>query len=150
MIESDSLVGTKCANALSGTGVASEGLLELLDPLPLEELPLVELERVVPLADVFALADVPAFELALDNTVVLVPDVEVEDSAEVEFTLVAAAMEPVLPEDSAEVEDDAEETPLACDVVSSDVVAALEPAPAPEDDPAVFDAVAATVPVVVD
>jgi hypothetical protein len=148
LIESDSLVGTKCANALSGTGVDSMVLPLLLDPPP-DEL-LVELERVVPPADVFALAAAPALELVPDSTVVLVPDVEFEDSAEVEFTLVVAAMVRVLPADSAEAEPAAEETPLACDAVSNDAVAAPPPVPAPDDDPAVFDAVAATVPAVVD
>ena len=155
MIESDSLVGTNFVKALSGTGVASDELLLLLDPPPpplppplLDELP-VDVARDVPLNDVVALDDVPVFVLVVESTVEFVPAVDAEDSAELEFTLDAADVVPVFPDDNAEVDAVAEETPLVADEVSFDVVAAPELEPAPDDDPCVADAVAATVPVVV-
>jgi hypothetical protein len=152
LIERDSLVGTNRVNALNGTGVANEGLLvELPDPPPpppLEELP-DEVPRDVPLSDVVALDEVPVLVLVLDSTVELVPDVEDDESAELEFTLDAAEVVPVLPGDSADVDADADETPFVCDAVSFEELGPPEPCPAPEDDPAEFDAVAATVPVVV-
>jgi hypothetical protein len=151
LIESASLVGTKCANALNGTGVWSELLLVLLDPPPpppLDELP-VDVGRDVPLTDVVALDDVLVFELVVESTVAVVPVVDEVDSAELEFTGDAADVDVVLPEDNADVVDDADETPLDDVGVNSDVLAAPELAPAPDDDPAVFDAVAGTVPVVV-
>jgi hypothetical protein len=139
----------KLVNALSGTGVASEELLvELPDPPPLDELP-VEVDRDVPLSDVVALDEVPVLVLVPESSVVLVPDVDDEESAELEFTLDAADVIVVLPADRADVDAVVDETPLVSDVDSSDDVAAPVLAPAPEDDPAVFDAVAATVPVVV-
>lgn len=151
MIESDSLDGTKCVNALNGTGVDSaELLLALLDPPPLLEEPLVDvLERDVPLSDVVALDDVPVLVLMLESVVGVVPAVEAVDSAEVEFALVVPGVELVLPEDSAEVVDAADETPLVVDAVSRELLAPVAAAPAPDEEPAVFDAVAATVPVVV-
>jgi hypothetical protein len=151
LIERDSLVGMKRVNALNGTGVASEELLvelpELLLP-PLDEL-LDEVSRDVPLSDVVALDEVPVLVLALESSVELVPAVEDDESAELEFTLDAAEVVVVLPADKADVDADADETPLFSDVVSSEPADVLEPAPAPEDEPAVFDGVAATVPVVV-
>lgn len=150
MIESDSLVGIKCVNALKGTGVANERLLfELLELPPPEEPLLDELARDVPLSDVVALDDVPVLVLTLESTVELVPDVEEVESAELPFTLDVAGVELVLPDDNAEVEEVVEETPLVADAVSNDVVEPVEPCPAPEEEPAVFDPPAATVPVVV-
>ena len=153
MIESASLVGTKCANALNGTGVwSAELLLELLDPPPPPppaELP-VEVDRDVPLADVVALDDVAVLVLVVESTDEVVPVVDDVDSAELEFTGDAADVVVVLPEANADVDDDAEETPLDdADGVSSDVVAPPPPDPAPDDDPAVLEACAPTVPVVV-
>jgi hypothetical protein len=140
-------------NALSGTGVDNAALLVVLLPPPpppplLDELP-VDVDRDVPAVEVVALDDVPVLVLVLDSTVEFVPAVELVDSAELEFTLPAADVTPVFPDDSAEVVDAVEDTPLFSDDVSFDVVAAPELAPAPDDDPAVFDAPAATVPVVV-
>lgn len=153
MIESDSLVGTKCANALNGTGVCSaELLLVLLDPPPPpppDELP-VDVDRDVPLTDVVALDDVPVLVLVVASTPEVVPVVDEVDNAELEFTGDAADVDVVLPEDNADVDDAAEETPLdAADGVSSDVLAPPPPDPAPDDDPAELDAVAPTVPAVV-
>jgi len=137
-------------NALSGTGIASEALLVELPelPLPPEEL-LDEVPRDVPLSDVVALDEVPVLVLVLESGVELVPDVDDVESAEVEFTLDAADVIVVLPADNADVEDDTEETPLFSDDDSNEVVEAVDAAPAPDDEPAVFDAVAGTVPVVV-
>jgi hypothetical protein len=138
-------------NALNGTGVASEALaVELPElPLPPDELP-DEVPRDVPLSDVVALDEVPVPVLVLESTVELVPDVDDVESAEVEFTLDAPDVIAVLPADNADVEADTEETPLFSDDDSNDAVEAVVAAPAPDDEPAVFDAVAGTVPVVVD
>jgi hypothetical protein len=149
LIESASLVGTKCANALNGTGVCSaELLLVLLDPPPPPPLP-VDVGRDVPLVDVVALDDVPVLVLVVESTVELVPVVDEEDNAELEFTGDAADVDVVLPEANADVDDDAEETPLDDVGVSSDALAPPPPDPAPDDDPAVLEACAPTVPVVV-
>jgi hypothetical protein len=152
LIERLSLVGIKCANALNGTGVWSdELLLVLLDPPPpppLDELP-VEVGRDVPLTDVVALDDVAVLVLVVESTDEVVPVVDAEDNAELEFTGDAADADVVLPDDNADVVDDAEETPLEEVGVKSEVLAAPEPAPAPDDDPAEFDAVGGTVPAVV-
>jgi hypothetical protein len=152
LIESASLVGTKCANALNGTGVCSAELLVLLDPPPPpppDELP-VEVDRDVPLTDVVALEEVEVPVLVVESTVELVPVVDAEDSAELEFTGDAADVDVVLPDANADVDDDAEETPLVdADGVSSDVLDPPEADPAPDDDPAELDGVGPTVPAVV-
>jgi hypothetical protein len=152
LIESASLVGTNCVNALNGTGVASAGLLlELLDPPPPpppDELP-VDVDRVVPASDVVALDDVPVLVLVLESTVGLVPAVELVDNAELEFTLDVADVTPLFPADNAELDAVDDDTPLFSEDESSDVLPPPPPAPAPDDDPAVLDAVAPTVPVVV-
>ena len=79
----------------------------------------------------------------------MVPAVEAVESAELEFTLEIAGVELVLPEDRAEVEAVAGETPFVVDGVSRELLERFEPAPAPDDEPPVLDAVAATVPDVV-
>jgi hypothetical protein len=145
LIESASLDGTKCVNALNGTGVAREGLLlELPDPPPP---PLDELEREVPLSDVVALDEVPVLVLMLESTVE--PAAEDDESAELELALEIEGVELILPGDSADVEAVADETPFVVDGVSRELLEPFEPDPAPDDEPAVLDAVAATVPVVV-
>jgi hypothetical protein len=155
LIESDSLVGTNFVNALSGTGVDDAVLLVLLPPPPpppplplLDELP-VDVGRDVPDVEVVALDDVPVFVLVVDSTVEFAPAVDPVDSAELEFTLPVADPLLVFPDASADVVDAVEPTPLAAVGVSFDVVAAPLPDPAPDDDPCVADAPAATVPVVV-
>jgi hypothetical protein len=152
LTESDSLLGMNLVNALNGTGVAKEALLvelpEPLLPLPPDEL-LDEVPRDVPLSDVVALEEVPVLVLVLESSVELVPEVEDEESAELEFTLEAADVIVVLPADKADVEAVVEETPLFSEADSKDVVEAVVAAPAPDDEPAVFDAVTGTVPVVV-
>jgi hypothetical protein len=153
LIDSASLVGTKCENALSGTGVdPPPALLVLpLPPPPPEPLPLVELARVVPLVDVVWPEDVPVLELVFVNTVELDPVVDALESAELGLTLVVVATPLLaLAVDSAEVEALADETPFVDDAVNNELVAPPPPAPAPDEDPAVFDAVAVTVPVVDD
>ena len=120
----------------------------LLDPPPPP--PPVDVDRDVPLADVVALDDVPVLVLAVASTPDVVPDVDDVDNAELEFTGDAAEVDVVLPDDNAEVDEAADETPLdEADGVSSDELAPPPPDPAPDDDPAVADAVAPTVPVVV-
>jgi hypothetical protein len=110
----------------------------------------VELERDVPDADVFALEEMLFAVLALVNALELLLVVAELDSAELEFTLVVAEPVFVFAEESADVELAFEDTPLVADELNSDVVAPPPPAPAPDDDPCVLEAVAATVPVVVD
>lgn len=149
-MESDSLVGMKRVNALNGTGVEREGLLlELPElPLPPDEL-FDEVPRDVPLSEVVALDEVPVLVLVLESSVEFVPEVDDEESAELEFTPDAADVVVVLPDDNADVEADAEETPLFSDDDSNDLLEAVVAAPAPDDEPAVFDGVTGTVPVVV-
>jgi len=104
-----------------------------------------EPERDVPLTAVFALEEVLVDVEALESTVEL--DVDVVDNAEVEFTLEAPVVVAVLPGEIAEVLDAGVETPVVDDAVSieaADVAPAL--APAPLDEPAVAEGVAATVP----
>ena len=98
-------------------------------------------EREVPLRDVFALEEMLLEVLVLVNTLVLVVAVDDDDSAEVEATFAADVL--VLPEASAEVDAADEETPAVEEAVKSALPGdAVTPAPAPEDEPAVFDAVA--------
>jgi hypothetical protein len=149
LTESDSLLGMNLVNALNGTGVAKEGLLVELPELLLPEELFDEVPRDVPLSDVVALDEVPVLVLVLESSVELVPEVDDEESAELEFTLEAADVDVVLPADNADVEAVADETPLFSDADSKDAVEAVVAAPAPDDEPAVFDAVTGTVPVVV-
>lgn len=98
--------------------------------------------REVPLTDVVALEETPVLVLVLDNTVALELDVEEGESADVELTLDAFDAVLALPEASADV-DDADG--MAVEDAVSSAFPELEdaPAPAPEDEPAVFDAMAA-------
>ena len=124
-------------------------LLDPPPPPPPDELP-VDVDRDVPLTDVVALDDVPVLVLVVASTPEVVPDVDAVDNAELEFTGDAADVDVVFPEDNADVDEAAEETPLDDEEgVSSDVLAPPPPDPAPDDDPAVLDAVGPTVPVVV-
>ena len=138
-------------NALSGTGVeAAAALVELPlppPPPPPEEPVPVDVERVVPLAEVVCPDDVPVLVLVFVNTVELVPAVESFESCELEFTVVVADALVVLP-DKAEVVELADETPLVGVDVNKDLLDAADPEPAPEDEPAVLEAVAGTVPAV--
>ena len=85
--------------------------------------------------------------LVVASTPEVVPVVDAVDNAELEFTGDAADVDVVLPEDNADVDEAAEETPLDDeDGVRSDVLDPPPPDPAPDDDPAVLDAVAPTVP----
>ena len=78
--------------------------------------------------------------LALNSTVVLAPAVEEGDNAEFELTLDTADAVPALAEASAEFDDATDVRAPAEDGVSSALPEdADEPAPAPEDEPAVFD-----------
>jgi hypothetical protein len=139
-------------NALSGTGCETVVLLALLDPPPPPPPPdvLVEavLDRVVPLAEVVALLEMPVDELVAVSGFAVVP--ADPESAELVFTVAVAVVDLlVLPDDSAEVEFAADDTPFVADAVSSDALAPPAAEPAPDEDPCVLDAVAATVPVVV-
>ena len=151
MIESDSLLCSKCVNALSGIGFGNGVVVPLDDPPPPPPpvpSPAVvpEPAREVPPAAVFALDEMLVEVLALESTVEFA--VDVVDSAEVEFTLDAPAVGAVLLEENADVEDAGVETPDVDEGVKSDVAAAAPAlAPAPLEEPAVAEAVAATVPV---
>jgi hypothetical protein len=142
LIESDSLRRWKWLNALSGTGVATTALLPPLPPPPPPpEEPDVPVEREVPLKEVFALDEILLLVLALDSTVELALAVDDGDSAEFELTLVTPSVLE-LAEASADVEDVAEDAPEEIAFVEG-VSSALPgegdaPAPAPDEEPAVF------------
>jgi hypothetical protein len=127
---------------------------ELLLLAPVLDEPVV-LDRVVPLCEVFALDDVLVVVLVFVSTEDCAVEL-VERSAEVDETFAVAVVVPELLDDSADVDadpdpdpdPDPDDTPLVALGVSSPLVAAELPAPAPDDDPAVFEACAATVPVV--
>jgi hypothetical protein len=137
-----------CVNALSGTGIGNVVLLllELEPPPPPPPDDDVVDERVVPLADVFALEEVPVLVLVFVSTLVFTALLAEVESAEPELTLVVAGVELVFPLESAEVEAALDETPLLCDDVNCELLDELLPCPAPEDEPAVFEAVVGVVP----
>lgn len=148
-MESASLCVWKCVMALSGTGVCTrvEFALALPDPPPPEDpevLVFPDPVREVPLNDVVALEEMPVEVLVLDKTVAFVVAVLDGDSAELEVALDDAAdVAPALVEESADVEDTPEPTPLVEEAVNMALpVEGVTPDPAPEDDPAVFEAVA--------
>lgn len=126
-------------------------LLELLlpdpPPLPPELLPAVEeeleLDLVVPLSDVFALEEMLLDELVLDSTEFC----EAVGVFNAEVELILDCDEPA-PDDSAEVDAEAGETPLVALGLNRPLLAVVLDAPAPEDDPPVLEACAGTVPVV--
>jgi hypothetical protein len=138
--------------ALRGTGVwTSVAPVEPEPPPPppeLEEPALAELVddvREVPLKDVVALEEMPVEVLVLDKTVAVVLDVEDGDSAEVELLalLETDEVKPMLFGDSADVEDAVDPTPTVEEAVSIALpLEAVTPAPAPDEEPAVLDAVA--------
>jgi len=104
--------------------------------------------REVTLNDVVALEEMLVEVLVLDKTVAFVLAVEDGDSAEVEVTFDAAAdVVPVLLlEDRADVDDVADPTPVVEEAVNIALpVEGVAPEPAPDDEPAVFDAVASDV-----
>jgi hypothetical protein len=142
LIESDSLETSKCVKALRGTGTEIVGLVVLL--LPDDDDPeVLVVGREVPFTDVVALEETPVLVLALERTVAF--EVEADESDELGFALIAAA-DVVVPfvEDNDEVDDAGVERPELVDGVSSAFPEeALVPEPAPEDEPALFDAMAA-------
>jgi hypothetical protein len=137
-----------------GTGVCRT---EVVGEAPSAAL-VVEDERVVPPSDVLALEEIPVEVLALARTVEVpaAPDAEVEvagASAEVELAGAAAAADVVvrLAAVSAEVEDAGAATPAVEEGVNSALPAlGAPPVPAPEEDPAVFEAVWVAVPLLSD
>ena len=141
-MESASLCVSKWVKALSGTGLDDEVLWDPPPPPPDEELAaaLVFVGRVVPFSDVVALEEVPVLALALDRTVEFELAAEDGDSAEVWLIF---NEELVVPDDSADVDDAGAESAALEDAVSSAFPElAAAPEPAPDDDPAVFDAMA--------
>ena len=111
-----------------------------------------EPERVVPLAAVLALDEVPVEVLELERTVELPELLDEVESAELEFAAeLPGVVRPRFPDESAEVDDDAAETPLVEDAESMALpgLGAL-PEPAPEDEPAVLEAVEPLVELVCD
>lgn len=141
-MESASLCVLKCVMALKGTGVWTRDVLVPLDPPELEEPEVVV--REVPLKDVVALEEMLVEVLVLDRTVALVLAVEDGDSAEVELTFAERAeVKPMLFGDSADVDDVADPTPAVDEGANIALpVEGATPDPAPDDEPAVFDAVA--------
>jgi hypothetical protein len=100
-------------------------------------------EREVPLTEVVALEEMLLVVLVFESTVALVLALEDGDSAEVEATLEAADVVLTFAEANAEVDDAGDETPAVEDGVSSALPGdGVAPAPAPDDEPAVFDAIA--------
>lgn len=96
--------------------------------------------REVPLKDVVALEEIPVDVLAPLNTLVLEPEFEFSESADVEFTLEAAVAVLTFPEARADVEDTGAETPAVGEGDSKALPGeGALPAPAPDDDPAVFE-----------
>ena len=110
----------------------------LIRALPLPELAPLEASddgagRDVPFTDVVELEDVPVLVLVFDNTV--------EDGVSVDAWFVLSAVEFTLAEDTADVDDAGAESVVLVDAVNSPFPElAAPPAPAPDDDPAVFDA----------
>jgi hypothetical protein len=103
---------------------------------PAEDVPV---ERDVPLTEVFALDEMLLPVLVLDSTVELALAVEEGDSAEFELLFDIPSAVPVLAEASADVEA-ADEIALPEDGVNNALPGEADaPAPAPDDDPAVFD-----------
>jgi len=99
--------------------------------------------RDVPPKDVVALEETLLAVLALDRTVAVDAAVEEGDSGEVELTLEVAGVVLVLVAVNADVEEASDETPVVEEGVRSALPGvAVTPAPAPEEEPAVFDAVA--------
>ena len=138
--------------ALSGIGLEASAVAPLVVLLPPPPPPVPspavvpEPAREVPPAEVFALDEMFVDVLVLESTEAF--EVDVLDTAEVEFTFVAPVGEMELAEESAEVDDAVAGTPDVDDAVNIDVaVTAPALAPAPLDEPAVADGVAATVPV---
>jgi hypothetical protein len=133
--------------ALSGTGMESVGLPVLEPPPepPPEPDEALTAGRVVPLREVFALEEMPVEVLVLDKTVLLELVVEAGDSAELDLTVDAFNAVLCFAEASAEVEDAGDDETPVTEVGDSSAVPddAEPPAPAPEDDPAVFEAMAA-------
>jgi hypothetical protein len=133
-MESDSLCVLKCVTALRGTGVWTRDVLVLV---------LAVAGREVPLKDVVALEEMLVEVLAPDRTLVLALAVEDGERAEVEVTFETAVVVLTLLEDSADVDDTAEPTPAVEEAVNMALPAdGATPDPAPDDEPAVFDAVA--------
>jgi hypothetical protein len=123
--------------ALSGTGV--EPPVPVLLELPPELPPLVVVVRELDALPDDADPDDP------DNTLALPALVEAEESAEVELAPdVVALLLARLSTDGVLLKDE----PLALVAGVSIELAAVAPDPAPEDEPAVLEATAATVPVV--
>lgn len=109
----------------------------------------VEDVRVVPLRDVLALEETLVEVLALDKTVVVDAAVAVGESGEVLLTLEAALVVLTLPDASAEVDAAEEEIPAVAEGVRRALPGeGVAPAPAPEDEPPVFEATAAEEPLV--
>jgi hypothetical protein len=148
----DSLCVWKCVSALNGTGVGTVGALEEVPLLPPEDAAVVE--REVPFKEVFALDETFEDVLVLVSTLLEELAVEAVDSAELELTDVRAVVVLLLLEASVETADvelvgsDEFAPPVGVSSALPDEVVA--PAPAPEDEPAVFDATAVVEPLGVD
>lgn len=142
MIDSASLCVSKCVNALNGTGFDPEVLGAAP---PCDEPGGAELDedagRDVPFNEVVALDDVPVLVLVLPRTVELELAVADGERADVWLLFREVELTLKLPAARGEVED--------AGIALAEVVAAVSsafpefavaPAPAPDDDPAVFDA----------
>ena len=129
-------------SALSGTGVGTVAALPAPPP-PAEDCAeaVMDPARVVPVREVLALEEMPVDVDVLVKTLVVEVEVEDAESADVEVTGeiadVALLVFPLARGDIAEV---GSETVAEADGVSRAFpVEVLAPAPAPDEDPAVFD-----------
>lgn len=114
-----------------------------LDPVEAEPVAagVVEATRVVPLAEVFALDEMVLLLLAVDNAVAMEAVFDVAESAEVEVTALAPVVLLVLLELIADVEAAEAITPAVVVGVRRALPAvADDPEPAPEEEPAVLEA----------
>src|SRR5579875_1317932 len=130
---------SRCVKALSGTGLAVPVAPPALDPAPLPdaleeaavEVVAAEVDRVVPEEEVLALEPMPVPVLDREDRL---PEVAVEDRAEVPTELPVEVVELMLPELSAEVAAALDETPAVPEALSRALpgCGAL-PEPAPEE-----------------
>jgi hypothetical protein len=140
LIDSASLVVSKCVNALNGTGVDTLVVDPPCADAAVAEL-VVEAGRDVPFNDVVALDEVPVPVLVFPSTVEFELAVAVGESAEVWVLFNAVVL--TLPPENADV--DAAGcvlVVLVAAVKSAFPELAAAPDPAPDDEPAVLDAMA--------